>query len=107
VSSLRLSNGSQGKILEETSRGGCPCPISSNVDGGGRILSVFPIFFYLIMKIVQEYTKISTISIKAFKTELLNKFNSRSPCFTASSSQKHWCHLYDSTIYNCHASLRL
>ena len=46
MSSLRLSNGSQGKILEETSRGGCPCPISSNVDGGGRILSVFLIFLF-------------------------------------------------------------
>jgi len=48
----------------------------------------FFLFFYLFMKIVQEYTKISTISIKAFKTELLNKFNSRSPCFTARKKTK-------------------
>jgi len=77
------------------------------------------------MKIVQEYTKISTQwklisisistfskknSIKASKTELLNKSNSRSPCFTASSSQitlmsSLW--QYISMLYNCHASLRL
>jgi len=50
-------------------------------------------------------------SIKASKTELLNKSNSISPCFTARSSQmtlmSSLCWYIKSLLYNCHTSLPL